>query len=81
MRRMHSKTLATLGLATTLVLAPAVAQAATSDPDVGAPAPVTAPKVANGVLDAMKRDLGLSGSAARDRLAFQAGAAETEQRL
>lgn len=81
MRRMHSKTLVTLGLAATLVLAPAVAQAATSDPDVGAPAPVTPPKAAAGVLDAMKRDLGLSGSAARARLAFQAGAAETEQHL
>lgn len=81
MRRMRTKILVTLGLTTTLVAVPAVAQGATSDPDVGAPAPVSTPKVANGVLAAMQRDLGLSGSAARDRLAFQAGAAETEQAL
>ncbi|NNH08007.1 S1 family peptidase [Cellulomonas fimi] len=74
-------TIAIAGLATALALVPAAGWAASPDPDVDAPGPTSAPKVANGVLDAMQRDLGMSRSAAQDRLAFQAAAAETEQTL
>ncbi|GCE75802.1 alpha-lytic protease prodomain-containing protein [Cellulomonas biazotea] len=73
--------LTTAGLAAALALVPAAAWAAPA-PDVDAPGPVSGPKAGGkALLDAMQRDLGLSPSAARERLDFQAAAVEVERGL